>query len=90
MNLLKKGIGIVGSTTIDKIIAEGHSFLKLGGVTTYAGITYHRHGIPAFIVSNMAEQDREILKLRNSWLLWETEADSSKSRMVKHFITTQQ
>ena len=62
MNLLKKGIGIVGSTTIDKIIAEDHSFLKLGGVTTYAGITYHRHGIPAFIVSNMAEQDRKVMR----------------------------
>jgi sugar/nucleoside kinase (ribokinase family) len=61
MNLLKKGIGVVGSTTIDKIIAEDHSFLKLGGVTTYAGITYHRHGIPAFIISNMAEQDLEVM-----------------------------
>ena len=59
MNLLKKGIGIVGSTTIDKIIAEDHSFLNLGGVTTYAGITYRRHGIPALIISNIAEQDLE-------------------------------
>lgn len=62
MNLLKKGIGIVGSTTIDKIIAEDHSFLKLGGVTTYAGITYRRHGIPAFIISNIAEQDLEVIR----------------------------
>jgi sugar/nucleoside kinase (ribokinase family) len=60
MSLLKKGIGIVGSTTIDKIIADDHSFLKLGGVTTYAGITYRRHGIPAFIISNIAEQDLEV------------------------------
>ena len=62
MNLLKKGIGIVGSTTIDKIITEDHSFLKLGGVTTYAGITYRRHGIPAFIISNIAEQDLEVIR----------------------------
>jgi len=61
MNLLKKGIGIVGSTTIDKIITEVHSSLKLGGVTTYAGITYRRHGIPAFIISNIAEQDLEAI-----------------------------
>ena len=70
MNLLKKGIGIVGSTTIDKIIAEDHSFLKLGGVTTYAGITYRRHGIPVFIISNIAEQDLEVMtKLRTENIL---------------------
>jgi sugar/nucleoside kinase (ribokinase family) len=61
MSLLKKGIGVVGSTTIDKIIAEDHSFVKLGGVTTYAGITYRRHGIPALIISNMAEQDMHVM-----------------------------
>lgn len=36
MNRLKKGIGVVGSTTIDQIITGDHSYLKLGGVTTYA------------------------------------------------------
>jgi len=61
MNRLKKGIGVVGSTTIDQIITEDHSYLKLGGVTTYAGITYRRHGIPGFIVSNMAAQDLELM-----------------------------
>jgi sugar/nucleoside kinase (ribokinase family) len=70
MSLLKKGIGIVGSTTIDKIIAEDHSFLKLGGVTTYAGITYRRHGIPALIISNMAEQDMHVMgKLQAEYIL---------------------
>ena len=58
MNLLKKGISIVGSTTIDKIIAKDHNFLKLGGVTTYAGITYRRHGIPVFIISNIIDLSR--------------------------------
>jgi sugar/nucleoside kinase (ribokinase family) len=61
MNRLKKGVGVVGSTAIDKIITEDHSFLKLGGVTTYAGITYRRHGIPVFIISNIAEQDLEVM-----------------------------
>ncbi len=56
MNLLKKGIGVVGSTTIDKIVAENQSYIKLGGVTTYAGITYRRHGIPARIVSRFSNQ----------------------------------
>jgi sugar/nucleoside kinase (ribokinase family) len=57
MHPLKKGIGILGSTTIDKIIAENGLQQKLGGVTTYAGITYRRHAIPVFVASNMAEKD---------------------------------
>lgn len=65
MNRLQKGIGIVGSTTIDRIVDEHQSIFKLGGVTTYAGITYRRHGIPCYIVSNLAEEDLSIqAKLR--------------------------
>jgi sugar/nucleoside kinase (ribokinase family) len=83
MNLLKNGIGIVGSTTIDKIIAEDHSFLKLGGVTTYAGITYRRHGIPVFIISNIAEQDLEVMaKLRAEDIL----VFSTKSDLSTYFV----
>jgi len=83
MNLLKKGIGIVGSTTIDKIIAEDHSFLNLGGVTTYAGITYRRHGIPALIISNIAEQDLEIIsKLHAEDIL----VFSAKSDVSTYFV----
>jgi sugar/nucleoside kinase (ribokinase family) len=70
MNRLPKGIGIVGSTTIDRIVDEEQSILKLGGVTTYAGITYRRHGLPCCIVSNLAEQDRPILaKLREEGIV---------------------
>ena len=83
MNLRKKGIGIVGSTTIDKIITEDHSFLNLGGVTTYAGITYRRNGIPAFIISNIAEQDLEVIqKLHAEDILF----FSAKSDYSTHFV----
>ena len=69
MNRLRKGIGVVGSTTIDKIIIGDHSYLKLGGVTTYAGITYRRHGIPVFVVSNMADQDLRLSCLKTEQTL---------------------
>ncbi len=62
MNTLKKGIGVVGSTTVDKIVAVDQSYLKQGGVTTYAGITYRRHGIPAFVISNLAERDSKLIR----------------------------
>jgi sugar/nucleoside kinase (ribokinase family) len=62
MNKLKKGIGVVGSTTIDKIVAGDQTYLKQGGVTTYAGYTYCRHGIPTLIVSNLAAHDSKIIE----------------------------
>ena len=37
----------------------------MGGVTTYSGITYRRHGLPTYIISNLAAQDLIFLdKLR--------------------------
>jgi hypothetical protein len=42
-------IAVIGSTTVDKIVAQNLSFLKIGGVTTYSGITYARHGIDTVV-----------------------------------------
>lgn len=48
---------VVGSTTIDQVVqSQNHSF-QLGGVTTYAGLTFQRHGVTTVIVSNVAPQD---------------------------------
>ena len=55
--MLEKGIAVIGSTTIDKNIYDNKNQLKIGGVTTYSGITYRRHGIVTRIVTNVAEQD---------------------------------
>lgn len=60
--MIEKGITVVGSTTIDKIIHRNFSRLKIGGVTTYSGITYSRHGIKTWVVTNVASRDREIIK----------------------------
>ncbi len=57
----KNGIAVVGSTTIDKIVENDRGIFKLGGVTTYSGLTYRRHGIHTLIVSNLAQQDLAIL-----------------------------
>ena len=56
-----KRIAVVGSTTVDKIVGQNLSFLKMGGVTTYSGITYARHGIDTVAVSNISAQDPEII-----------------------------
>jgi sugar/nucleoside kinase (ribokinase family) len=62
MVTFSKGIAVVGSTTIDEIVENGRSICKLGGVTTYAGLTYSRHGIHTLAVSNLAEQDLYLLE----------------------------
>ena len=61
MTKLNKGIGVVGSTTIDTIVSQHRSVTKIGGVTAYAGITYSRHGLDTFVVSNIANNDRTII-----------------------------
>lgn len=63
--MLTKRIAVIGSTTIDKIVQKDRSWFKIGGATTYAGITYSRHGIKTLAVTNIAKRDSEIIqKLR--------------------------
>ncbi|MBW2439390.1 MAG: hypothetical protein JRH12_02860, partial [Deltaproteobacteria bacterium] len=62
MSILSKGIAVVGSTTIDKIVSQHQRIFKIGGATAYAGITYSRHGIGTQVVSNIAPGDRKIIR----------------------------
>jgi len=59
MNVSK--IAIIGSATIDTIVKGEESVRQLGGVVAYAGLTFRRHGIETFVVTNMAERDQSIL-----------------------------
>jgi sugar/nucleoside kinase (ribokinase family) len=56
-------VAVIGSVTIDTIEHNGRSVCQLGGVTTYAGLTFRRHGIDTVIVSNVAERDQSILDI---------------------------
>jgi sugar/nucleoside kinase (ribokinase family) len=56
----EKGAAVIGSTTIDENIHQTGSLQKIGGTTTYSGITYRRHGIATYIVSNIAQQDIQV------------------------------
>ena len=57
---LKKGIGVVGSTTIDEIVRPDQRIKKIGGATAYAGITYRRHAVDTIIISNVAPAEHAI------------------------------
>ena len=83
MTNLNKGIGVVGSTTIDTIVSQHRRFTKIGGATAYAGITYSRHGLDTFVVTNIADNDRTIidrLEQENITVL------SGKTNQTTHFV----
>ncbi len=55
---------VVGSATIDMIEHAGTTTLKMGGVVTYGGITFRKHGLPTTVLCNIAPHDarlREVL-----------------------------
>jgi sugar/nucleoside kinase (ribokinase family) len=83
--MIQKGIGVVGSTTIDMSIMPGLRRRATGGVTTYSGITYSRHGINTLVVSNVAEKDRIILdSLRAENIIVCNGATDRTTRFVNH------
>jgi sugar/nucleoside kinase (ribokinase family) len=66
ISMFEKGIVVIGSTTIDENITPTGRYHKIGGATTYAGLTYRRHGVPTTIVSNISPKDRRVqLALEN-------------------------
>jgi sugar/nucleoside kinase (ribokinase family) len=58
---IQRGVAVVGSTTIDRNIIGRAEHLKIGGVTTYAGLTYRRHGLPTWVVSNVGHPETWVL-----------------------------
>ncbi len=66
---MMRAVAVIGSTTIDRNVIAGRTYYKLGGVTAYAGITYRRHGLATWVVSNIAPADAVILeRLKNAEL----------------------
>jgi sugar/nucleoside kinase (ribokinase family) len=59
---ISRGVAVVGSTTIDRNIIGRDTHLKIGGVAAYAGLTYRRHGLPTWVVTNVAPPDVPILR----------------------------
>ena len=60
--MIEKGIAVIGSTTIDKIIFRNGSRFKAGGVTLYSGATYSRHGIHTIAITNIAARDARLIE----------------------------
>ena len=54
---------VIGSATIDQVKQPGISAVKMGGVVTYAGITFRKHGLHTAVVSNIATQDVALFRI---------------------------
>jgi len=54
---------IIGSATIDRVEQHGISAVKMGGVVTYAGITFRKHGLHTTALSNIAAQDVALFRI---------------------------
>ena len=48
---------IIGSATIETNVAGGRTFQRIGGVPTYAGFTFSKHGMKAAVLTNIARAD---------------------------------
>ena len=74
---------VVGPTTVDRIVQHGKSTWKLGGVTTYAGLSFKRQYIKTSIVSNVTVQNESILAALYQRGLHVLRGDS---RQTMHFV----
>ncbi|MBW7989292.1 MAG: hypothetical protein FVQ84_04645 [Planctomycetes bacterium] len=54
---------VIGSATIDRVEQPGISAVKMGGVVTYAGITFRKHGLRTVVISNIATQDVGLFRI---------------------------
>ncbi len=59
--MTNKTVAIIGSVTIDEVVQGRRRSCLLGGVVTYAGLTFRRYGIDTVVVTNVAESDRAVL-----------------------------
>ena len=81
--MFEKGIAVIGSTTIDENMTSAGRWRKIGGVTTYAGLTYQRHGIETTIVTNIASKDSPV---RTPFEKENVVINSGRTAHTTHFI----
>ena len=74
---------IIGSTTIDTNIINDQKIVKIGGVTTYAGLTFRKLGVQTTIISNISLADNFI---REHFLKNDIEFIAGKSDYTTRFI----
>ena len=76
-------VTVIGSISMDQIIMDGKNIEVLGGVVTYAGLTFRKHDIPTHIVTNFAKEEKYILnKLTNKGIRAYYEFSTETTRFI--------
>ena len=84
---LSPEVVVIGSITIDRIIENRKTSVRLGGVATYGGLTFRRLGVETAVVTNIAETDRGLLDILAAEGL---AVRAGKSRFTTHFVNRAQ
>jgi sugar/nucleoside kinase (ribokinase family) len=80
-------VAVVGSVTIDRIIEDGKTSERMGGVVTYGGLTFQRLGVETAVVTNIAEAHRGLLDILAAKGL---AVHAGTSRLTTHFVNRTQ
>ncbi len=76
-------VAVIGSTTVDCNISASGRRLRLGGVTTYAGLTYRRLDLAARVVTRVAASHLPLLaRLSDAGI----RIDAQASEFTTHFV----
>ncbi|MDM7926774.1 MAG: PfkB family carbohydrate kinase [bacterium] len=74
---------VIGSATIDVIDFGGRIRKKIGGVATYAGVTFRRHGLGTAVAANVATEDIPLFRLfPDEDLLWTNGPTRATTRFI--------
>ncbi len=83
----KVAVLVIGSVTIDRIIENGKTSVRMGGVAVYGGLTFRRLGVETAVVTNIAETDRGLLDILAAEGL---SVHAGKSHHTTHFVNRAQ
>jgi sugar/nucleoside kinase (ribokinase family) len=74
---------VIGSATLDEIIFGGRTRRKVGGVATYAAVTFRRHGLETAVAANVAREDVARFSLyADAGLLWTNGPTRTTTRFI--------
>ncbi len=74
---------VIGSATLDVVSFDGRSRRKLGGVATYAGVTFRRHGLDTAVAANVAAADVPRFRLyTDEGLFWTNGPTPTTTRFI--------
>ena len=83
-------VTVIGSITMDQIIMGNKTIEIQGGVVTYAGFTFQKHGIPTIIVTNVGKKEKYLLKnLSNKGVKVYYELCSETTRFINYIKSDQ-